>query len=58
MKLLNNEEKPFGTKAGLLNVKITLPLTKLKIVGSRLGSNGKIFSDHTTFDIQLVTFLL
>ena len=27
IKLLNNEDEPFGTKTELLNFKITLPLT-------------------------------
>ena len=40
MKLLYNEEELFSTKQELLNFKITLPLAKLDIVGSRLVSNG------------------
>ena len=43
IKLLYNEEKNFGTKTELLNLKITLPLAKLNIV---------------PVNIQLVTFLL
>ena len=51
-----NEEKIICTKAELLNFKITLPLAKLDRVGSRLVSNGLIFSDDTAVDFQLVTF--
>ena len=58
IKLLNKEEKPFCTKTELLNFKFTLPLAKLDIVGSRLVSNGLVFSDDTPVNIQLVTFLL
>ena len=58
MKLLHNEEERFSTKAKLLNFKITLPLVKLGMPGSRLVSNGLIFSDDIPVDIQLVTFLL
>ena len=54
MKLLYNTEEIFCTKTEFLNFKITLPLAKLDMIGSRLVSNGLIFSD----DIQLVTFLL
>ena len=50
-KLLYNEEKRFCTKAELLNFKITLPLAKLNMVGSRLVSNGLIFSDDISVDI-------
>ena len=35
IKLLHNEEKFVWTKTKLLNFKITLPLAKLDIVGSR-----------------------
>ena len=56
IKLLYNEENIFPTKTELLNFKFTLPLDKLDIVGSRLVSNGLIFSDDTLIDIQLVTF--
>ena len=42
----------------LLNFKITQPLAKLDIVGSRLVSNGVIFSGDTTVDILLVSYLL
>ena len=58
MKLLHNEEEFFCTKTELLSFKITLPLTKLDMVGSRLVSNGLIFSCGTLVNIQLVTFLL
>ena len=58
IKLLNKEEKPFCTKTELLNFKFTLPLAKLDIVGSRLVSNGLVFSDDIPVIIQLVTFLL
>ena len=39
MKLLYNEEELFCTTAELLNFKITLPLAKLDVVGTRLVSN-------------------
>ena len=58
IKSLHNEEKNFCTKTELLYFKITLPLAKLDIVGSRLVSNGLSFSDDIPVDIQLVTFLL
>ena len=45
-------------KKNLLNFKITLPMDKLDMVGSRLVSNGLIFSDDILVKIQLVTFLL
>ena len=51
IKLLENEEKVLCTKAELLNFKITLPLAKLYIVGSRLVSNGLFFSDNILVDI-------
>ena len=57
-KLLYNEEIFFGTKTELLDFKFTLPLAKLDMVGSRLVSNGLIFSDGISVNIQLVTFLL
>ena len=47
----------FCTKAELLNFKITLPLAKLDMVGSKLVSNG-FFSNDGPVGIQLVTFLL
>ena len=47
MKLLHNEEEFFCIKTELLNFKITLPLAKLDMVGSRLVSNGLIFSGDT-----------
>ena len=40
----------------MLNFKITLPLAKLDMIGSRLVSNGLIFSDNVPVDIYLVTF--
>ena len=58
IKLLYNEEELFCAKTELLNFKITLPLAKLGMVGSRLMPNGLIFSDDIPVDIQLVTFLL
>ena len=58
MKLLCNEEECFCTKTELLNFKITLSLAKLDMVGSRLVSNGLIFSDDIQVNILLVTFLL
>ena len=33
-------------------------LAKIDMIGSRLGSNGLIFSGDIVVDIQLVTFLL
>ena len=57
-KLLYNEETVFCTKAELLNFKITPPLAKLDMAGSRLVSNGLIFSNDNPVAIQLVTFLL
>ena len=45
MKLLYSEQEFFCTKTEFLNFKITLPLAKLDMVGSRLISSGLIFSD-------------
>ena len=56
IKLLCNEGKRFCTKTKLLNFKITLQLVKLDTVGSRLVSNGLIFSDDIPVDTQLITF--
>ena len=42
----------------LLSIKITLPLTELGMVGSRLISNSLFFSGNIWVDIQLVNFLL
>ena len=42
----------------MFNFTITIPLAKLNMIGSRLVSNGLIFSDDIPVDIQLVTFLL
>ena len=39
-------EKIFYTKTELLNFKITQPLLKLDMVGSRLLSNGLIFLNN------------
>ena len=58
MKLLYNEGGLFSTRTELFNFKITLPLTQLDMVSSRLVSNGLIFSDAIPVNIQLVTFLL
>ena len=58
MKLLYNEEKKFCAEIDLLNFEFTLPLAKLDKVGSRLVSNGLIFSDDILVDIQLLTLLL
>ena len=58
MKLLYNEVELFFTKSELLNLKITLRLAKLDMVGSRLVSSGFIFSDDIPVNIRLVTFLL
>ena len=54
VKLLYNVEEFFCTKAELLNFKITLPLAKLDMVGSRLVSSSLIFSGDTLVDILLV----
>ena len=43
MMLLYKEEKFLCTKTELLNFKVTLPLAKLGMVGSRLVSNGLFF---------------
>ena len=51
IKLLYNLEKFFCTKTELLNFKITLPLSKLDMVGSRLVSNGLIFLNDISVDI-------
>ena len=56
VKLIYNEEESFCTKTESLDIKITLPLAKLDIVGSSLVSNGLIFSDNIPVDIQLATF--
>ena len=65
MKLLYNEEELFCTTAELLNFKITLPLAKLDMVGTRLVSNDlKWFEKSLNFsadilvDIQVEIFLL
>ena len=52
------KKKFFALKIKLLNFKVTLPLAKLDVVGSRLVSYGLIFSDEILVDIQLVTLLL
>lgn len=38
--------------------KVTLPLTKLEMIGSRLVTNDLIISDDILLDMQFVTFLL
>ena len=48
------KKKIFCAKIELLNFKFTLPLAKLNKVGSRLVSNGLIFSGDIPVDIQLV----
>ena len=58
MKLLYNKEERFCTKTELLNFKIILQLAKLDMDGSRLLSNGLIFSDEIPIDIQLVPFFI
>ena len=58
INLLYNEEELFFTKIEWLSLKITLALAKLDMVGSRLVSNGWIFSYDIPVDIQLVTYLL
>ena len=52
------KKKLFGTKTKLLNFKVTVPLAKLDMVGSRLVSYGLTFLDEILVDIQLKTFLL
>ena len=42
----------------LLNLKFTLLLAKVDVVGSRLVSDGLIFSGDILVNTQLVTFLL
>ena len=42
----------------MLNFKITLPLAKLDMVGSRLVTNGFIVSDDVLVDTYLIIFLL
>ena len=51
-----NEKDFFCAKTVFLNFKITLPLTRLDMVSSRLLSNGLICLDDIPVDIQLVTF--
>ena len=58
IKLLYNEIELFCFKTELLNFKITLPLAKLDMVGSRLVSNCLILSDDIPDTIQLVSLLL
>ena len=58
MKLLYNEEGFFRSKTEMLNFEITVPLVKLDMVGSKLVSNGFIFSGDIPINIQLVPFLL
>ena len=58
MKLLQNGEYFFCTKAELLNFKITVPLAKLEMVCSRLVSNGLIFSGDIPVNIQLNIFIV
>ena len=48
----------FCTKTELLNSKITLPLAKLDMIGSKLASNDLIFSGDIPVDIQFGTFSL
>ena len=55
--LVYNKEEVF-TKIEFLDFKITISFAKLDIVGSRLVSNGLIFSDDIPVLIQLVTILL
>ena len=43
MKLLFNEEELFCTKTEFLNFKLTLPLTKLVMIGARLVSSDLFF---------------
>ena len=54
IKLHYNEEDFFCNKTELPNFKITLPLTKLDMVGSNLLSNSLFFQ----VIFQLVAFLL
>ena len=43
INLLYNEKELLCTKTELLNLRVTLPLTKLDMIDARLGSNGLIF---------------
>ena len=54
--LLYNDEEYFCDKTELLNFRIVLPLAKLDMAGSRLVSNGLIFSDDILVNIQSVAF--
>ena len=56
MKLIYNEEEFFLTKTELLNFKITVSMAKLDMVGSRLVSNGLIFSDDIPVGISVLIF--
>ena len=58
MKLLYNEEQCFWDKTELLNIKVTIALAKLDMVGSRLISNGLIFSGDNPVNIHLVAFIV
>ena len=49
--------KKFFALKQLLNFKITLPLAKLDMVGSRLVSNCLVLLDDILVVIQKVTFL-
>ena len=53
MRLLYNEEEIFCTITKLLSFKITLPVAKSDMVGSRLVSIGLVFSGNILIDFQL-----
>ena len=58
IKLLYKEERFFCTKTELLNFKITLPLSKLEMIGSKLVSNGLAFSDDIPVSVSFYCYLI
>ena len=52
MNLLFNKEELYCTQTELLHFKVTQPLAKLDLVGSRLISNGLSFLNDTPVSIQ------
>ena len=58
MKLLYNEKDLLCTKIKFLSFKLTLPMAKLDIVGSRVVSDSLLFSGDTLVNMELITFLL
>ena len=57
MKLLYTGGE-FCTKTEFLNFKITLPLARLDMVGSRLVLKSLTLTDDILVDIQLATFFI